>query len=162
MTDGLKHLTSHMDIEGEQVNRKSKAYINSSPTNGKQNSKADRGTYSYHRGTDQGKPNAKINPPDKGKSVCVYCGDRHCTRDCENYSTVAARQSRLVELYRCGRCALAQNNADNCNMVLVNCKRCHKGKHHTALCFPLWHRLQLYCGKYMTAYRGKPSENHSP
>lgn len=80
MTDGLKHLVSHMDIEDGQVSKKSK--VNNSSSNGKQNSKIDIGTYSYHKGTDQAKPNLKVNLQSKGKSVCVYCIGRHNTSEC--------------------------------------------------------------------------------
>lgn len=133
MTDGLKNLVSHMDMEDCQMSKKSK--VNSpSPTNGKQNSKVDIGTYSYHKKADQFKSNSKTNLQNKGKSACVYCSGRHYTSECDIYATVATRQSRLIELNRCSRCVSTQHTADNCNMMLLDCKRCHKGKHHTALC----------------------------
>lgn len=132
MTDGLKHLISHMDMEDGQISKKSKA--TDSSTNAKHNTKTDIGTYSYHKGTDQAKSSSKTNLQNKGKPVCVYCNGRHYTSECETYATVSTRQSRLKELNRCNRCISTQHNVDNCNIMLQDCKRCHKGKHHTALC----------------------------
>lgn len=129
MKEGIGNIVSHMECEGQITKKR----VNAVAT-GNKVSKSDIGTYSAQKSLDDQKVNGNKVKSVKNKHCCIYCTSNHYTSECDKYSTVSARQSRLQELKRCSKCISNQHSSENCKLVLVTCKKCGKGKHHTALC----------------------------
>ena len=64
---------------------------------------------------------------------CVFCGEHHYSSICTEYTSIKARQSRLMLLERCTRCLKKGHKSNVCDTQLWDCRKC-KTPHHNAMC----------------------------
>lgn len=136
MNEGLRDLISHMEVE-EKPKPSSKPYSelmekDESSTN-KNASKKDIGTYFAKNVKPVNRGNVN-----KRNTICIYCQDHHSAMDCDKYTTLSDKQARLVQLDRCSRCVSKDHKLQDCKTTLYVCRRCERGRHHTALCLKKW------------------------
>ena len=66
---------------------------------------------------------------------CIFCSEKHKSRNCSNYRDIESRTSRILELNRCTRCLKKGHVASNCKSILKQCFVCKSNVlHHSFMC----------------------------
>uniref|UniRef100_A0A914Y785 Peptidase aspartic putative domain-containing protein n=1 Tax=Panagrolaimus superbus TaxID=310955 RepID=A0A914Y785_9BILA len=69
---------------------------------------------------------------DKKDPKCLFCGEKHYSRECQKYATVEERKKFLDEQKKCHRCFRKNHKTKDCN-TKRKCYNC-KESHNTVLC----------------------------
>jgi hypothetical protein len=89
-------------------------------------------------GHDKGKGPAKGRGQGKGsgdkeRGGCLFCGEKHSTRDCAAEVTLEEKRDKLLEARACFRCAGKMHRSLDCQSD-VKCKFCGDTRHMTSMC----------------------------
>ena len=66
--------------------------------------------------------------------TCIFCSERHESKDCVNYRGSSERKERLSQLGKCNICLSSYHQGRNCYALLRKCPLCKEGIHHLVLC----------------------------
>lgn len=91
--------------------------------------------------------NAAPSPHPSTGPLCVFCKNKHLSKDCRKYGTLKKRRERLVELRKCLLCGAGNHHAASCPND-KGCEHCGKQKH-----------LILTCVEYIIASKTNASNS---
>lgn len=122
LNEGLREMISHMEVE---IISKDEKISDTKKTNTDHYKGKPVGTYYNLNSQSKTKPLADIQ--------CKLCKAPHQEAQCTKFSTGQERIQRLKALHLCLRC-MGNHHIDQCYTQLQPCRKCQRGRHHTALC----------------------------